>query len=102
MRIPDHRRSRVVVKMLLVLATAIIPGLSAHRIVVGLHYMLFAIVGSLSEPAFFNSIAFDIRISVGRALVKLLLPDAAARLRANSPVTHLPLCLGWSELAEVL
>lgn len=75
--------------------------LSSHWIIVGFHHMLLAVVRSLSESALFNSVAFDVRVPVGRALEELLLPDTATRVRANGPVAHLPLRLGWSELGNL-
>ena len=48
---------------------------------------------SLSEPALTDLVAFYIRIPIGRALEELLLPDAAACVRANGPVTHLMIFL---------
>lgn len=56
--------------------------------------MLLAIVRRLSKPALTDLVTFDIRVSVGRTLEELLLPDAATRVWANGPVTHLSFCLG--------
>ena len=75
--------------------------LSAHWIIVGFHHVLLAIVRRLSEPALTDLVTFDVRVSVGRTLEELLLPDAATRVWANGPVTYRSFCLGWSELARI-
>jgi hypothetical protein len=62
---------------------------SVHRVCVGLDHVLETHMFGLRELVLTNRFASDVRVVLFRALVELLLPDAAAGVLENVDVTHL-------------